>query len=1596
MSKTVDQRVVEMQFDNRNFETNVKTSLSTIEKLKQSLDLLKSSQSLDNLNKPNVLSGFQSAVETVQMKFSALEVAAVTALSNIVNRAVNAGLRIANALTIQPITQGYNEYELKLGSIQTIMMSTGESMETVNRYLEELNTYADRTIYSFSDMTANIGKFTNAGVSLDMAVKAIQGVSNVAAVSGANAAEASRAMYNFSQALSAGYVKLIDWKSIENANMATVEFKQQLIDTAVQLGKLEKQADGTYKVIGKNATGGTMRDTISATKNFNDSLSYQWMTTEVLTKTLAKYTDETTEIGKKAFAAATEVRKFTQLMDTLGEAVGSGWAQTFEIIFGNFEEATKLWTNVNNAISPIIDGLSDARNEVLLIWKALGGRDDLLASFRDIWETAVGAAESIGNVFDKIFPHEKTFTEFKEEYTDLLSEIHKANEKDYWGLTEWEKLENFFGNNTQKYKQGLIDAAIELGRLEKQEDGTFKIIYDDEEKLESKIVDIQNKFSDSLSLGWLNKDIISSAATTDNLLQIYLELYDVTDHIGSKLAGVFKTVREFLDYFNIGRYIKEITDLNNRIASIRESINKATNLSQIEHLEEILNDLLAKKDEYSQVIRIGENFKTLFSGIFSLVKAVSTVFSNLFKSASPLFDNLAPTLLNIIELVSRVAAVAGTALQKFSDWIVGSEALTKIFNPLTSATTFLANAIDFLISMVTNIFDKIREFVTNSDILGKLSSGLESIKNSVKDIIDYIKGNLSNKDIAALSIGLNNIFSSVLTFVKNFVKGGLVLSLGASIKSLVDNASDFPETFMDFLKGFPEAFKKLLGGGSDKAPGIIDTVRESLTKFQESLDGKTLKNIAIAIGILSVSLALLAMIDPYGLARGLGAIALEMLMLKKAMENLSSIDTNDKGKSMKKIASALIPFAAAILLLSISLSMLSKADPDKLVIGTVALVTIIGVMTKVAEKLSDVKGKRMTKGLTGLIALAIAINLLVKPIKELGNQNWKELAKGIGGVTVLIFSLAAAAKILNNTKVSLGAVATIIALASAISIITKHLDVFSSMNGEELLKSGGAILGLLTIMVTFVALLSEIKGSISAAASLVIMAGAIGIMARIADTLGSMDKTALLQGGIAIGAFLAAMTISLAALGAIGGGKILGAATGILLFATALNLLIVPLKVFSSMSLDSIINTLIILAGVIGVFGMSATILAPVIPAMLGLAGAIALLGVACLAVGAGLLAFSAGLTALSVSGVAAVDGLIVIVDALLEAVIKAIPRIIELIVDGIGTIISSVLRNISQFVVDLAPLIDTVLQLITDKGPAFITTVLSIFNNLLQNLILYAPMYGEAAIGIIVGLVNGLATGLDTYSPMLIDAFTNLFWSLLAVILNVFGMETTGSEAHEMFNTALGVVSGFISGIGSKAQELFEAGKNVIQGFWNGLKDAVDSVLDWVEGMGTGIVDRFKSVLGIASPSKVFRELGMYVDQGLAEGIAGYSDLIDNASNKTANSAISSMRNAISAIPGLFEDTVDYQPTIRPIMDLSEIQNGARTINGLMSGYSIQGSYNLARNAASYQNSPSATTSGPVANITLNAKTINRAEVDYLMNRANNVLLESAISFKG
>jgi len=413
MSNTIDQKVVEMRFDNGQFNNGIKGSMSFIDKLKQSLNFKGASKGFENLssaaNGVN-MSGLARGVEEVSMRFSALQVMAVTTLANITNAAVNTGTRMVKALTVDPIMQGFSEYETKMNSIQTIMSNTaskGTTMNEVTKVIDDLNVYADKTIYNFAEMTRNIGTFTAAGVALEPAAAAIKGIANLAAASGSSSMQASTAMYQLSQALSTGTVKLMDWNSVVNAGMGGELFQNALKETAKRHGV------AVDEIIAKNGS-------------FRDSLQEGWLSADILNETLNNFTvdgaknysrgmmeaGQWTQEQADAFVAqavsmedaATKVKTFTQLWDTLKEAAQSGWGKSWEIMIGDFEEAKELLTNISDVIGGMINNASDARNNLLEMWKVFGGRDILIDGLRIMFDDLMIIVKAVGDAFREIFP----------------------------------------------------------------------------------------------------------------------------------------------------------------------------------------------------------------------------------------------------------------------------------------------------------------------------------------------------------------------------------------------------------------------------------------------------------------------------------------------------------------------------------------------------------------------------------------------------------------------------------------------------------------------------------------------------------------------------------------------------------------------------------------------------------------------------------------------------------------------------------------------------------------------------------------------------------------------------------------------------------------------------------------------------------------------------------------------------------------------------------------------------------------------------------------------------------------------------------------
>ena len=442
---SIDERVVAMSFENSKFEAGVSQTMGTLGKLDSAIKNVGQTNGLSKIqadaNRVS-FSGPMAALDRLRGKFSTLQLAAGVAFGNIATMATQKIGGIVKSLTLAPITTGFQNYATNLNSIQTILANTSDSggnLKNVTAALQEMNRYANLTIYDFSQMARNVGTFTAAGVKLGPAVESIKGIANLAALSGSNAEQASTAMYQLSQAIASGRVGLQDWNSVVNAGMGGAVFQKALMRTGEAMGTISKGALKIDKATGKATINGeAFRQSISAKPG-----KQSWLTSDVLTKTLQQFTGDMSDAqlasqgfteqqikaiqaqAKTAQQAATQVKTVGQLFDVMKESVASGWSQTFQIVIGNFDEARKSLTAVSNVFSKIISNSAETRNKLLSDWKKLGGRTELIKGIKAAFDDILSVLKPLHETFRDIFPAKtgRDLFEMTRNFAKLMREL---------------------------------------------------------------------------------------------------------------------------------------------------------------------------------------------------------------------------------------------------------------------------------------------------------------------------------------------------------------------------------------------------------------------------------------------------------------------------------------------------------------------------------------------------------------------------------------------------------------------------------------------------------------------------------------------------------------------------------------------------------------------------------------------------------------------------------------------------------------------------------------------------------------------------------------------------------------------------------------------------------------------------------------------------------------------------------------------------------------------------------------------------------------------------------------------------------------------
>ena len=1418
---SIDKRIVEMQFNNRGFESGVKTTLASLKQLNEKLKMKDAGKGFEGLSKAasNVnLNGLSSGVETVSAKFSSLGVIAATVLANITNSAMNAGKKLINSFAIEPITDGFGEYEQKMKSIATIRANTaskGVTEKQITAALNELNDYSDKTIYNFAQMTDGIGKFTAAGLGLKESVSAIKGIANLGAASGSNPQQVATMYWQMSQALAAGKVSLQDWNSVVNAGMGGELFQNELKKTAKEMGVF-----------------------VDENKTFRDSISDGWLTSEILAKTFERMGND-----KNLEKAATQIKTFSDLIGNMKEVVGSGWAQTFEQLFGGSEESTKLWTGISKAFEDVVGKSAKARNKMLEDWSKLGGRDDIIKGLSNVFSSLGKVFGSVGKAFREVFP----------------------------------------------------------------------------------------------------------------------------PMTGKKLADLSKGFKDFTEKLKVS-------------------------------------------DETAGKI------KNAFKGVFSVFDFGKNVVTTLFKSFAPLtavFGGIGNVLLTVTSGIGKFISGINNAINK-------SGAFNKISSGINAAFESIGKVLSGASKAIKSFFDSIGSFDA-SKIFGAIGGALGGLGKGLAPILDGIGKALGSIDFGAIF----GMFNTVLA-------GGVVKTIKSTMDSLKATVEE-GTSFFDSIKG-----------AAKSVSGILDSVRESLEAYTKNIRAGTLLKIAAAVGILAAALVALSTVDEAKMSSALSGITVLFMELALAMAYLEKINMTKGFFKMGALATGMIGMAIAVSLLAGAVKKLGELNWDEIAKGLTSVAALSAILIA-SSKLMEKNSKGMIKGAAAMIVFSVAIRSLGKAVEGLGKLKPEELTKGLVSIGVMMAELAAFMKVTDLSGMGMGKATGLLILAGAVNALGYAVKAFGNMDTNALVQGLTGVGAVLAELGVFMKLTGNSSGIITTAVGLTILAVAMNILSGAVRSFASMSWENMAKGllsmagalailgvatalipktmgitAIGIGIMAGALILLSTALSALGNqsweqvavslvslagaltilgvamyamsGCLLGAAA-MLVMAGALAILTPQLMALSSLSLQQVGIGLLALAGAFTVIGLAGLLLGPVVPVLIGLAGAIALLGLSCAAVGLGMMAFGTGLTLVAAAGAGAGFALAEI----LRQLINLLPQFGTKLGEAITNLATTIGSSMPQIITAITQMITGILQALSNSIPQIITTgtelvtalcevlsnaipqlvdvgvelVLAILEGIASNIgeivnkgseIVVNFLNGvadnlgeviQAGIDLAIKFINGVANGIRSNGAALQGAVRNLISAMITTGIGIIiggiggfisaGVKLIGGlvkgigSAIGKVGTAIGKAIQAAKRAASKAgSALVSAGKSLITGFISGIKSAAGRVAEAARGVVQNAIKAAKNALKINSPSKVFIAIGASVNEGFALGLTRYADECIKPAEDMVDKAIETAKKPLSTLSKVLHDDIDATPVIAPVMDLSNVKDGAKTLSSMISDKSM------------------------------------------------------------
>ena len=1184
MSKTVDERVVSMQFDNKQFEANVNTSMSTIDKLKAKLDFKGATKGMENIGTAtkNVnMSGLGSAVESVRVKFSALQVMGVTALANITNSAINAGKRMVSALSLDQIRAGFQKFSDKTTSVATLQ-AQGNALEDVNEQLDKLNWFTDETSYNFTDMVSNIAKFTATGKGLEESVTAMEGIATWAALSGQNASTASRAMYQLSQAMGAGVMRKEDYKSIQNASMDTEEFRKKCIEAGIALGTLKDNGDGTFTSLKANVKDGAF--TIS---QFADHLTEDmWLTSDVMMKVFNEYSsavagiyDAADESGKlaseiideihtkadelktatmtdeeaidaaikelgytledgslkfdsfglKAFEAAQKARTFQDAIDATKDAVSTGWMKTFEIIFGDAEKATELWTDLANTLWDLFASSGEVRNTILdyalnfaNTWTKISEKlnnNSALKKIKQLTElgnsSGFNKIKEIGKSIERVGDKVKSAADKLEYFQEVVNKVWRG---DY--SVKGTDPDRFDLLTKEGYDPRVVQELVNKGYQ-------YQLTVEDIENAYKKYgitLESTTETTDGLALTYtkLSDKQLMLAGLTEDEISLYRDLEKEANRLGisvNELAEEMST--------NDGRTLlvdsfkNALDGLLGILTAIKNAFSEIFFPEGVGELSIKIYNLVKSLNKFSEKLRLtdkdtgelnetGKKIQRTFKGVFAILDIITTIIGGGFKTAFKIISKVLEAFnIDILDITASI----GDVIVKFRDWIREHSLIAKVFNKTVDIIVKVISAISKWFKefskfpAVQNTIKKFKKVFTFDNI----KKTIESCTSAVKKWIDAL---MQIPLVGDIINGVKSVFEKMSSVGKDLVEG-LKEGLNDGSKTLWDVLVDFGKSILkkicDIL-GIHSPSTETARYGGNLVQGFVNGIKEesgtlweTLKKFASkiidflgNIDWSKVFVAGISTGFLVVfnkmSNALEDIASPLG---GVGSIleSTGKIMkksagkIKKILNNvakvvksfsklLNAIAFEHAAKGIKDLAISLAILVGAIILLTV------LADPEELwqAVGVIgALAGILLALSVVATLLSKTSLSISKEGLksqntySAILMIAISLLVLASVVKKIGSMNPEQALVGFLGLEALVLTILEVMIVCSLlTKGQHGANAnkialTLLSVAMLFKVLASVVKKLGKMEPEQALKG---LIGLKLIALTIIAVMA--------------------------------------------------------------------------------------------------------------------------------------------------------------------------------------------------------------------------------------------------------------------------------------------------------------------------------------------------------------------------------------------------------------------------------------------------------------------------------------------------------------------------------------------